>query len=50
MADMARAGGDVAQFAGMMGGFTKGVSTFNSLGGFKGSESWLGGSTQETDV
>jgi hypothetical protein len=41
MADMARAGGDVAQFAGMMGGFTKGVSTFNSLGGFKGADSWF---------
>jgi len=43
MADMAREGGDVAQFAGMMGGFTKGVGTFNSLGGFKGSESWFSG-------
>ena len=41
MADMAREGGDVAQFAGMMGGFTKGVQTYNQLGGFEGSEDWF---------
>ena len=48
MADMARAGGDVAQFAGMMGGFTKGVQTYNQLGGFEGSEDWFKSPKKQT--
>jgi hypothetical protein len=56
LADIAREGGDVQHFAGMMSGFTSGVQTYNQLGGFEGSEDWFkskkksqGTRGQETD-